>query len=46
MNSDMKVGKANSVLFFLSANWWLDALKGMEKIILENVYDQEKKKLG
>ena len=46
MNSDMKVGKANSVLFFFSANWRLDALKGMEKIILENVYDQEKKKLG
>ena len=42
----MKAWEANSVLFFLPTIWWLDALKRREEIILENTFEQKKKKPG
>ena len=43
-NLDMQALKANSVLFFLPAIWWVDALKRIEKIIQDNASEQKKKK--
>ena len=43
LNSDMKAPKIESVLFFLSTIWWLDALKRMKGIIRENAFEQKKK---
>ena len=45
MNSDMKLKKQNSFIF-LSTIRRLDALKRIEKIILENTFEQKKKRPG
>ena len=42
--SDMKAWEAISILFFLPAIWWLEALKRREKITQENAFEQKKKK--
>ena len=46
LNSDIKVYKERSVLLSFSIIWWLDGLKRIEKIILENSFEQKKKKPG
>jgi len=46
LNSDIKAYKERSVLLSLSTVWWLDGLKRIEKIILENSFEQKKKKSG
>ena len=46
LNSDIKGYKERSVLFSLSTVWWLDDLKRIEKIMLENSFEQKKKKPG
>ena len=33
-------------MFFLSTVWWFDALERVEKIILKNAFEQNKKKPG
>ena len=43
--SGIKAWEVNSVLFFLPTIWWLDALKRREKIVWENAFEQNKKKL-
>ena len=40
----MEAQKANSVLFFLTTIWWLDAVKRIEKIIRESAFEQTKGK--
>ena len=42
----MKAEEANSVLFFVPTNWWLDAPKRREEITRENTFEQKKKKPG
>ena len=46
LNSDLKASKAFQFLFFLSASWWLEALKETEEVIQENAFEQKKKKPG
>ena len=42
LNSDLEGLKAYSVKFFLSAIWWLDDLKRIEKIIQETAFKWKK----
>ena len=42
LSSDKEALKANSLFFFLSTIYWLDALKRREKIITESAFNKRK----